>query len=189
MRTFIAIPLHNEAKKELSLLQGRLKKSNADAKWVKPENIHLTLQFLGKVEESKLPQIKTGLAQAVKKHRQFDLYLKKLSALPTLAYPRIIIVSANDEKQSCQALQKSITMAMEKIGFEKEHRDFLPHTTLARVRSDKNKKALIGLIEKEKDFSLGAKIPVKHIMLFSSLITQQGPVYSALEEFPLPEAC
>ena len=43
--------------------------------------------------------------------------------------------------------------------------------------------------EKEKDFSLGAKIPVKHITLFSSLITQQGPVYSVLEEFPLSEAC
>jgi RNA 2',3'-cyclic 3'-phosphodiesterase len=189
MRTFIAIPLHNEAKKELSLLQGRFKKSDVDVKWVNPKDIHLTLRFLGDVEENKLTQIKRSLTRAVKKHGQFDLCLKKLSALPTLIYPKTIIVNANDEKRSCQALQKSVSMAIKKIGFEKEHRAFLPHITLGRVRSDKNKKALINLIEKEKDFSLGAKIPIKCIVLFSSLITQRGPVYSILEEFPLPEAC
>jgi RNA 2',3'-cyclic 3'-phosphodiesterase len=187
MRIFIAIALPKKVRKELSALQDRLKKSNTDIKWVKPENIHLTLQFLGNVKENRLAQIIQYLVQATEKHNHFYLSVKTLRVLPKLDYPRIIWVGINDEKQACKALQKSITENMEKLGFKKDGRAFLPHITLGRVRSDNNKETLIGLIKNEKDFSIKAKISVNKITLFYSLITQQGPVYSILEEFPLPE--
>jgi RNA 2',3'-cyclic 3'-phosphodiesterase len=188
MRIFIAISLAEKIRKRLSFLQDRLKESNADIKWVSPKNIHLTLQFLGNVEKNRLDQIMQCLVQATEKHGRFYLSVKTLGVLPKLAYPRIIYVGVNDEKQACQALQKSITEKMSKLGFEKDGRAFLPHITLGRVRSDKDKKALLGLIEKEKDFSIKFKIPINKITLFSSLITRQGPTYSILGEFPLSEA-
>ncbi|MBU1905681.1 MAG: RNA 2',3'-cyclic phosphodiesterase, partial [Candidatus Omnitrophica bacterium] len=82
MRTFIAIELPKEIKQELAKMQEQLKASGADVKWVKPENIHLTLKFLGEIEERKLEQINQILQEVTKNKSTFQASISSLGAFP-----------------------------------------------------------------------------------------------------------
>lgn len=185
MRTFIAIPFIEQAYQELAQLQDKLCKSNADVKWVEPANIHLTLKFLGEIDDEQVVKIKTSLDEIVKNHRPFNIHLAKIGAFPKLSYPRVVWVAIDEGCQECKTLAKSIEEAMEKLGFKKEERPFSPHLTLGRVRSAKNKPQLIAAIEKEKDFAAQNKVSVGKIILFQSTLTPKGSIYTPLKEFPL----
>ncbi|TRZ80038.1 RNA 2',3'-cyclic phosphodiesterase [bacterium] len=189
MRAFIAITLPENINKKLSSVQDRLKKSNADVKWVSAANIHITLRFLGDIDKKTTSLISEVIRETSKHHARFDISISRIGVFPSLLHPQTIWVGIDKGSPACMILQNQIEICAEKFGIKKEARAFLPHLTLGRVRSQKNKHALIKILEKEKDFSITTKIPVNKIVLFSSLITQQGPVYSSLEEFPLSENC
>jgi len=186
MRTFIAIELPEEARDKLAKLQDRLRKPGADIKWVKPSNIHLTLKFLGKIDEALLPDIKSSLTNLANTHKTFNIALKGVGAFPKLEYPRVIWVSIDKGKQESASLSSDIENAMCVLGFEKEVRPFRAHLTLGRVRTGKNKPELIEAITKEKDFTVTDKIPANKITLIESQLTSEGPIYTPLAKFPLP---
>ena len=189
MRAFIAIPLPDNTHKELSLLQDRLRKSNADIKWTNPADIHITLKFLGDIDEKAMSLIAQAVRDTSKQHTSFDISIAKAGAFPSPSRPQTIWAGIHEDRPACIILQKQIELCAEKSGIKKEGRSFFPHLTLGRVRSQKNKQALIKILEIEKDFSITTKIPVTKVVLFSSLLTSQGPIYSSLEEFPLLGAC
>lgn len=185
MRTFIAIPLTEQTHQELARLQDNLYKSGADVKWVVSSNIHLTLKFLGEVDDEQVEKVKASLAGIVKQHRPFNIRLAKIGAFPKISSPRVVWVGIDEGYEECKALAKSIEDAMGKLGFEKEERAFSPHLTLGRVRSSKNKAQLIACIEKEKDFAFHDKVSVDKVMLFASTLTPKGSIYTPLKDFPL----
>jgi RNA 2',3'-cyclic 3'-phosphodiesterase len=185
MRAFIAIPLNDEVREKLSGLQCRLRQSNADIKWVNPENIHLTLKFLSEIEKDKVPAISSALKKAFRKYHKFDISVSGIGAFPDISRPRIIWAGINDEKSQCVFIQKTIDACLEKIGIAKEDRPFFPHLTLGRARSGKNIRELIGALKTEKDFSIKAKIHVNKLVLFSSALTPNGPIYKSLDELLL----
>jgi 2'-5' RNA ligase len=185
MRMFVAIELNEEVRAELSALQARLKASGADVKWVEPKNIHLTLKFLGEVDEKRLSDIKSSLFQAAKLHKSFNIHLSQIGAFPKISYARVVWVGIEEGAIECKGLQISIEDALEKAGFAREDREFSAHLTLGRGRSQKNKAQLISLLEKEKDFVSKYKVSVNKIILFQSTLTSQGPIYTAVAEFPL----
>ena len=187
MRAFIAIPLPDNTHKELSLLQDRLRKSNADIKWTNPADIHITLKFLGDIDEKAMSLIAQAVRDTSKQHTSFDISISKTGAFPSPLRPQTIWAGIHEDRPACIILQKQIELCTEKSVPKKEAREFFPHLTLGRLRSQRNKQALIKILEKEKDFSIITKIPVNKIVLFSSLLTQEGPVYSSLEKFPLTE--
>jgi RNA 2',3'-cyclic 3'-phosphodiesterase len=189
MRTFIAISLPDSIKKELSILQDRLKKTDADIKWVKPSNMHITLKFLGDIDDKTLNLISHAIREKTGICSCFDISISKSGAFPNTMHPKVIWAGIHEGISSCSRMQKEFDVCAEKAGIRQEAGAFSPHITIGRVRSQKNKQPLIDTLKKEKDFSINAKIPVKKITLFSSLITQRGPVYSILGEFPLPETC
>ncbi|MFH1868524.1 MAG: RNA 2',3'-cyclic phosphodiesterase [Candidatus Omnitrophota bacterium] len=185
MRTFIAIALTEEAHEELSSLQDSLRKSGADIKWVKPDHIHLTLKFLGEIDEEQAAEIKASIDETVKNQKPFDIHLAKIGAFPRIAFPKIVWVGIDEGSQGCMALAKSVEEAMQRLGFEKEKRPFSPHLTLGRVRSLKNNSQLTSAVEKEKDFSSQTKVSINKITLFQSTLTPKGPIYTPLKEFSL----
>lgn len=185
MRTFIAIPLTEQAHQELAQLQDKLRKSGADVKWVVPSKIHITLKFLGEIDDGQAARVKNLLDEIVKDHKPFYIHLAKIGAFPRISYPRVVWAGIDEGYEECKALARSIEDAIEKLGFEKESRPFSPHLTLGRVRSSKNKTQLIAAIEKEKDFASQNKVSVNKIILFQSTLTPKGPIYTPLKEFPL----
>ena len=180
MRTFIALELSDEIKNELSRLEGELKKVGGDIKWVKPKNIHLTLKFLGDVDDGKIEQIKKILDQISSQNKAFEISLFKLGAFPNVDNPRVIWVGLDKGCSDAEQIAQSVEDELSKIGFEKESRPFSAHFTLGRVKSGKNKAAL------KESFSSALPRPkscaINNITLFQSTLTPKGPIYNSLHK-------
>lgn len=183
MRTFIAIDLSSETKEKLTHLQTELKKSNADVKWVDPENIHLTLKFLGEISEQQAGRIKEALDKITYGLKPFEITLSGIGAFPKLDYPRVVWVGIEKGKNETEEIAKRIEDELEKLEFQKEERGFTAHLTIGRVRSAKNKEQLKTAIQ-----SLNSELQtpnskpqfISHIILYQSTLTPKGPIYTPL---------
>ncbi len=185
MRAFVAIPLNQEAYTGIALLQRRLGQSCAGIRLVKPSNIHLTLKFFKCIDDKQLLKIASILTDTLKSHKSFFISLSEIGIFPNLNCPRVIWVGIKKGKKECICLQKDIENSIGNLKTEKENRAFSPHLTIGRINLKNNRPALINLIEKEKNFSLKAKVPVNTIILFQSILTPKGPIYKSLEKFQL----
>ncbi len=184
MRTFIAIELSEQFKDALAQVQSHLKYASADVKWVEPANIHLTLKFLGEIDEAKCEKIKSVLDEIARSARSFEISLKDIGAFPNIESPRVIWVGLDKGAKESAELAAKIDEALSKIGFQKETRPFAAHLTIGRVRSSKNKQAL-----KKKltaySLQLTANQPINSIILFQSTLTPRGSIYTKLNESSL----
>jgi len=181
IRSFIAIELSNNIKQELAGLIEKLKTSGADVKWVNPENIHLTLKFLGYISPEKIEAVKKVLDSIKGKFTPFKITLSGVGAFPKLSYPRVIWVGMQDGQDDAKRIYALLEAELEKAGFKKEERAFSPHLTIGRVRSGKNRQDLKSAIENLK-FSPENTQTVEHLTLFKSALTPKGPVYTSLYE-------
>ena len=187
MRTFIAIELPKEIQDTLADLQEQLKTSGADVKWVQPQNIHLTLKFLGERDDKKVEKIKQTIDEVAKEKKSFFLSLSTLGAFPKVDYPRVIWVGVDKGDNEAKAIALDLEKRIAKIGIPKEERPFSSHITLGRVRSSLNLKQLAqGLKNQENVFTAkNLEFEVSQITLFKSTLTPKGPIYEALKEASL----
>jgi len=162
IRAFIAIEINEEARLELLKLQDKLKQLGADVKWVKPQNLHLTLKFQGDTPGNKIQNIKDILKEIAGKTSVFSISLSKLGAFPNLNSPRIAWVGV---KKNSEELKKIANM----LG----NQTFSSHVTLGRFRYCK-KIAMPAFT--------GLDMTVSKITLFQSTLTPKGPVYKSLYE-------
>lgn len=190
MRAFIAIDLPKEIKDYLSLLEAKLKQSGADVKWVMPVNIHLTLKFLGEIDEQKTNQIIQILEEISFRTPQFHLKISDIGAFPNTKSPRIIWIGLaagnNETKEIAADLEKRI----ERIGIPKEDKPFTSHITIGRIKSNLNREKLIQSLTTlitESDKS-NYQFLVTKLTLFKSTLTPKGPIYEAVKETSLKTA-
>ncbi|MCK4261809.1 RNA 2',3'-cyclic phosphodiesterase [bacterium] len=189
IRTFIAVRLDVQIRSKLASIQDELKKPQADVKWVSPENIHITLKFLGYILGSQLKDIFKATDESVKEIRPFALSFSGLGVFPKLQNPRVIWVGANEDewkgkekregKGNLSRISRNLEEILSRCGFKREERQFHPHLTLGRVKSPKNRDSLIKAIESEKDRSAGS-MEVKEVAVMQSLLKPEGAEYSAL---------
>lgn len=187
MRTFIAIELPNEIKEFLSKTQEQLKSSEADVKWVAPQNIHLTLKFLGEVDDNKLDEVKQVMDNAACACASFQGRISAIGAFPKIDFPRVIWLGIDPGDSETKEIAKTLEDALEKAGIPKEDRPFSSHITLGRVRSNMNRERLVRSL-KDSQERMGEKkleFTVTKITLFKSTLTPKGPVYEALKESAL----
>lgn len=179
-RAFIAVNLPEEIKKVLGDFILKLKKLNSrPIKWVKPEIIHLTLHFLGYLDENQLNKVKEILAEITPNYSTFKLQLKEIGGFPNISRPRVIFVNCQDlSLKTLSDYQKDLAKVLEKAGFRVEERPWQMHLTLARLRTPDS----INL-PKEKILSLTYQI--KSVDLMKSELFRQGPRYTILEKFCL----
>ncbi len=189
MRTFIAIELPEEIRIVLNRIQDELKQTQADVKWVKPENIHLTLKFLGEIEQDLVKKIHPVLDDIAQKNSAFSLYLSELGAFPKLQYPRVIWIGLTNDRQVSE-IAEDLEKRMLKIGLPAESRPFSTHITLGRVRSGLNRKALVEKIESlnKSSSSPQPEFKVLGLTLFKSTLTPHGPIYETIFTCPLKSA-
>jgi len=184
MRTFIGIELSEDIKDALGQIQSHLKYSGADVKWIEKNNIHLTLKFLGEVSEEKIGKIKDIMNNIGKEMKQFEISLKNIGAFPKIEFPRVIWADLDKGAAESAELAKRIDESLSKIGFQKESRPFAAHLTIGRVRSPKNKEALIEKMRSlnETQDTSGKGQIVSSVTLFQSTLTPKGPIYTKLHE-------
>lgn len=180
VRSFIAIEIPEGIKKDVFEIQEKLRKTDADVGWTRPEGIHLTLKFLGDVAEEKLEDIMKAIENAVKVFPPFSIEISGIGAFPGPKYPRVIWIGMKDNNENAlKNLQNRIEKETEKLGFKTEKRDFTPHLTLGRVRSQKNRDSLLKAMEEFDRIELGA-LNVEGISLIKSEIRPKGALYSEL---------
>ncbi len=184
MRTFIAIALPDNIKKVLSTLQEELKKSGADVKWVEVHNIHLTLKFLGEIDEKKLQKIEQIIEEIAKTEDSFLIRISSLGTFPKISFPRVIWVGIDKGDKETKEITQGLEEKIAKIGIPKEKRPFSSHITIGRIRSFLNKDRLVqdlnrlsvNLAEKNLEFT------AECVTLFKSTLTPRGPIYEVLKE-------
>jgi len=152
--------------------------------WTKVANLHLTLQFLGYVEETVVEKIKAALRLVAAQHQPFDVSVRGGGAFPDEKRPRVVWIGCDDTANRLQALALAVQDAMQPLGFEPEHREFSAHLTLGRIRSPRLDAALTRAIDSLKDTSFGT-LRVETIHLFESQLHPEGSIYTKLSSHAL----
>jgi len=181
IRSFIAIGLDSGIKAELEASICKLKGSGADVKWVRCENIHLTLKFLGNISPDTVEDVKKILDNAGMRFAPFKMTLSGVGAFPGLSHPRVIWVGIGEGADEAKKIYAFLEEGLEKLRFEREERPFSPHLTIGRVRSSGKKEALASAVEGLKlrpDISQR----VESITFFQSTLTPKGPIYTPLHK-------
>lgn len=172
MRVFISLELPDEVKKNIDKSIAELKKTEAKVKWVKAENLHITLKFLGELKQENFE----GITKAAEKAAGFGSFKIKFQNLGS--FPGIVWVGTDEEGgDSLCKLAKVLDQALEKIGFEKEKREFKAHITVGRIKKGKMPK-----VDKGQNFG---EALVDRICIMKSTLTPKGPVYEKLKEVKL----
>ena len=184
IRSFIAIPLSAEIIFRIEKTQKELKTLPADVKWVNPRSIHLTLKFLGGIEEEDIEKIAQGIQDGIKGFKPWSAAVRNMGAFPSLKNPRVIWIGIEDQSGQLVRLQNQTEQQMSKLGFEEEKRTFSPHLTLGRVRSPRGKDELVKYLLDERERVFG-EINVDRVILFKSELKPTGAVYTVLKEFIL----
>jgi 2'-5' RNA ligase len=179
MRLFIALELPDEIKQGIARVQEQLKRSGASAGWTRPEGMHLTLKFLGEVSEEKVSAIVAALNDAAKGFGKLKLEIAGAGAFPNAKNPRVIWLGVTGDVEKLGALQSSVENAMEKSGFEREARKFIPHLTLARIKLPNPRDNWQQAIDAIKDVNLGG-FEAGRVSLMQSELKREGSVYTEI---------
>src|SRR5262245_65628784 len=145
MRTFIAIEIPSEIKSALAALQDELRRAGADVSWTKPENIHLTLKFLGEVDERRIGEVEKVCVASAAEFQPFTLRLNETGVFPNARQPRILWAGLAGEIEKTVEMRKRLDDGLALIGFEREEKDFRPHLTIGRVKSKRQIREMTGL--------------------------------------------
>lgn len=188
MRTFIAIELPQKIINSLAAIQNRLKNTQGDVKWVSPENIHLTLKFLGEVDDKKIEKIIQVLEDTAKDNNSFFIRLSDLGAFPKINFPRVIWVGIDRGDNETKGIVISLEEKLQKLGIPKEKRPFSSHITIGRVRSGLNREKLVkelNILQEKNLLQENLEFLTAKVTLFKSTLTPKGPIYEILKEASL----
>jgi 2'-5' RNA ligase len=155
-----------------------------DVAWVAPDNLHLTLKFLGAVEEARLSAIGSALAAAAAGQPAFGFRCAGLGAFPSPGRPRVVWAGIEQADAALAALARAVEQSLVPLGFEQEARDFTAHVTLGRIREPRRQPALPGALAAAARREFG-RVRVDHISLMQSQLHPRGARYSALAAFEL----
>jgi len=192
IRSFIAIELPEEVKEGLKQVEDRLKSSDSSsAKWVDPQNIHLTLKFLGNLDVDKIDSITQVIQNAARTITSFELKINRTGCFPNTRRVQTIWIGLSGDIDKLEVLQRNIELGVAPLGFPTEESPFKPHLTLARVRDyiDLEKRQVLGETVCGTQIELDLRIRVNSINLMRSQLTPAGAIYSKLCSVELKSPC
>jgi 2'-5' RNA ligase len=176
VRCFIAVDIDSpELKAKLVDLERELEGLGCSLKLVEPENIHVTLRFLGEIPEGLVSDVARALDGLSAK--PFKLTLKGLGAFPSALKPRVVWVGVSEGAAELAELHSQVESLIRPLGFRPEREPFVSHVTLARVKSSRGLQGLSRLIAERRLVELGS-MQVEAVKLKRSTLTPRGPVYS-----------
>jgi len=186
IRTFIAVtaspPIRQAAVKLASLLGPVC----GDVKWVAPENMHWTLQFLGEVEQLEIHCVCNAVSTAAQEIDPFNLEARGAGAFPAPDRPKTLWIGAGAGAQAMVALHDAIQRKLTRLGHRSEHRRFVPHLTLGRVGRESAARPIVRELAGLAEYEAGSML-VDEVTVFASKLTSDGPQYEVLARAPLAE--
>ncbi|HSB69973.1 MAG TPA: RNA 2',3'-cyclic phosphodiesterase [Candidatus Methylomirabilis sp.] len=186
MRLFVAMNLSTEIRERLAAAQDRLRRAQADVSWVRPENLHVTLKFLGETEEKRLGPIRLALAEVGRAAAPFTMAVAGSGSFGGRV-PRVVWAGVRDGAQPLIDLARNVEGVLARVGFPKEKREFTAHLTLGRVRSPRNADGLLAALQEVRGEPFGI-LAAREFELMQSELRPSGSIYTVLERFPLGTA-
>ena len=183
MRLFVAVNLPGEIRERLATVQDRLRDVQADVSWVRPENLHVTLKFLGETEEKRLPSIRLALAEVSRAVSPFSMEVAGVGSFGGRV-PRVVWVGVREGAQPLVDLARQVENALARLGIPKEKREFTAHLTLGRVRSPRNAQGLLARLQEVRGEEFGT-IAARAFELMQSELRPSGSIYTVLERCSL----
>ena len=178
MRCFIAIEVPSEVRSAFVELQDDLRGAGADVAWTNPDNIHLTLKFLGEIDKKLASEVEQVCLETIASMSPFKLSINRIGFFPNERHPRVLWVGLGGQVETLEKLQEQLDERLAGIGFEVEEKVFQPHLTVGRIRSNKN---LREMLKRSDGYSLPTlSFMVEEIVLMKSDLLSSGACYSEL---------
>ena len=171
IRCFIALQLPPALVEHLKRVSAQLQGLDLQGRFVRPESVHLTLKFLGDIEESRVDRFAARIEHCCQQCEAFELEAGGVGVFPNLKRPRVVWVGLRAGRELTE-LHRCLEDSLSQEGFEADQRPFHPHLTLLRLKSQRNAAKLASFIDRAAHQSL--KFPVKEVHLFQSLLRPDG---------------
>jgi 2'-5' RNA ligase len=181
VRLFVALDLPETVRRALADLLANLKPKSKSARWVPPENLHITLKFIGHVKNEKLSPIQSALS-SVRSTQPVELQFRGMGFFPNEHHPRAFWCGIAASPNLAE-LAADIDRALAPLGIEAETRPFTPHLTLARFKSDEGVPEVVSAAADMKSTDFGAATET-NFHLYESLLKSTGAQYNRVASFP-----
>jgi len=175
-RIFTAVDIDPAVQRKVHAAAGGLPVGDASVNFVAADNIHLTLHFLGEVEDERLMDVHRAVEQAAAGAGALEFDVVGLRAVPPTGRLRMIWAGVTEPTGRLAALHKAVGHALQQAGFTTETRPFNPHLTLARVKSARNAEAIRAATAAQETVLFGT-CRAEEIVVYSSQLTKKGPIY------------
>ena len=186
VRLFIAIELPHNLQNDLNYQFAQMRPNfpASAIRWIPPQNLHLTLKFLGDTPPAKIDEIGNQLELIGKNQTAFSVKMNTVGCFPTLKKPRVLWIGLEDEQETLINLQQGVENRIVSLGFPSDSRAFRPHLTIGRVKRHVNDtiKREIGQVVKQVSLSKKLVWPCDTISLMQSELTPDGAIYTCLKQ-------
>jgi 2'-5' RNA ligase len=187
MRVFIAIDIDEKIRKAIADVQKQLDAKvdirKGDVKWVEPENIHLTLKFLGEIKDEQTAEVCDITKQVAEAYKNFVLDVESVGSFGGRS-ARVVWVGVSKGAEELLTLQKDLENRLSQAGYPPEEREFSAHLTVCRVKNPKAGFKLADAVKQFENLKLGS-VAANAIHVYQSQLTPAGPVYTLLGSFRL----
>jgi len=188
IRTFVAVPVNDQARDAVTSAEDDLRRAGADVKWVEARNIHITLKFLGNVETGQLDQLQAALRSALAGVKPLEITLSGTGTFPSgKKHVRVVWVGITEGKQDLVKVAAAVEEGCAGLGFAREERPFSPHLTIGRVRRESGQLAELAARVSGYQFN-PLKVEIDRVNLMRSELSPKGPTYTVLETVALEQS-
>ncbi len=184
-RTFIGIDIGDGVRGNAVSLQEALAKTGAEVKWVTPESMHVTLLFLGEVDDRELHPVCKAVKAVAEGEPPFTLHVSGVGAFPTTRRPKVLWAGITAGADALVRLNAALEEKMLDLGcYRTEERGYTPHLTLGRVKGEADGLTMVSEIQKRLAWN-GGRVAVSEVIVYSSETDRDGPVYTVIGRAPL----
>lgn len=184
MRLFVAIDIPESLKEEINnfiFSNYRLVDKNK-INWVKKENLHITLKFIGEIDKELLPKVEERLSFCSKDKRWFKVKLEGVGVFPKINSARVLWIGVKEEENYIFDLAQRIEDELAKLNIEKEKREFRTHLTVGRIKVLRDRESIDSFVKKFSKKSFGV-FEVDGFVLYESVLKSEGAEYSVVKKF------
>lgn len=186
IRTFIAFTPPSNVREEIFHFLEKLNTSKADVKWETIDKLHVTMTFLGNVDEANLRNVIAHIKNCCASSRTFPVTYSKLGTFPHKKHPKVVWLGCEEPTGTLYSLKQQIDRALAPLGFTPEDRRFHPHITFGRVRGEKG---IVNLLSIMENLIIEPRTAtVEKILVMKSELHREGAAYSIIESIQLPIA-
>lgn len=181
LRFFVAIPLSRAVEEGVGGVLAGVSKYR-EVRWVSKAQLHITLLFIGAMEETLVPRLEEELWKISGLAESFDVEIGGIEAFPRLDRPKVLFIPVIRGQEGFQKLKRALTNSLEGFGVEPEEKEYHPHLTLGRVKEKDDAKAAVETLQKTCP-AHWEPWRADRFVLFKSQLTSNGSIYTRLREF------